>query len=79
MDICCLQAEQRTRKRRHKNHPQITQITQRNGVPPSGETVRNCNSLLSQSFSFHSLYYGPQSPAIGEAEVSSAGEQLTKE
>jgi hypothetical protein len=62
-----------------KADPPITQITQINGVTPSGETVLNCHNLLRKDFCFQVNGCASQSLAIGEAEVSSAGEQLTKE
>ena len=50
-----------------------------NGVTPIHETVVRLHTWLTKDFAFQSNHRSTELRPAGEAEVSSAGEQLTKE
>jgi hypothetical protein len=49
------------------------------GVTPTRETVRSLHTRFTKDFAFQSNHGSAEWSVTGEAEVSSAGEQLTKE
>ena len=49
------------------------------GVTPIRESVVGLHTWLSEDFAFQSAHGSTELRPTGEAEVSSAGEQLTKE
>jgi hypothetical protein len=69
------------RRTAQKYNPQITQISLRqgSGVTPSRETVSHLHTWLIKDFAIQSNHGSPELRSTGEAEVSSAGEQLTEE
>ena len=64
-----------------QNYPQITQkqLGSKEPKTPVRETVSDLHTQLTKDFAFQSNHCSPELRATGEAEVSSAGEQLTKE
>lgn len=62
------------------NHKNLsTNLPHDDGVNPSVETVSISHTLRFNKFPSQSNTSGSESPLAGEAEASSAGEQLAKE